>query len=203
MEDRMAKLEASILSTAVDSSSQPSYQTHVQDIAREAPKDDTADPSQIVTLNLSCSLGAFPASSMINFTLSDPRGTSRQCTDLLSRQLIPQQAAESLFSFYKQDMDSFAYNVLTDTDSLASISQRSPLLTVSICTVAAFCSSSPHYRALLDHLKSEVSGKVFSNNHEFDDVRALCIGALWLNEISTALNSLGKHKRKAKLDYNP
>jgi hypothetical protein len=89
-------------------------------------------------------------------------------------------------------MDSFAYNILADTDSLASISDRSPLLTVSICTVAAFCSGSLHYRTLFDNLKSEISGKVFSNNHEFDDVRALCIGALWLNEISTALNSLGK-----------
>lgn len=192
MEDRMARLEAHILSTAVESSSQPPYQTYGQDTTRGNLGDNPADPSQIVTLNLSCSLGAFPASSMINFTLTDPRGTSRQCPDLLSNQLIPQESAESLFSFYKKNMDSFAYNILADTDSLASISDRSPLLTVSICTVAAFCSGSLHYRTLFDNLKSEISGKVFSNNHEFDDVRALCIGALWLNEISTALNSLGK-----------
>lgn len=202
MEDRLARLEAHIVSAGVEQpnlskqmlSSQAPYHAAGQDLAREDLISSSIESSQIVTLNLSCSLGAFPASSMINFTLSDPRDTLRQGSDLISRRLIPTEAAESLFAFYKQHMDSFAYKILIDTDSLASICERSPLLTVAIWTVAAFCSGSPHYRVLFDHLKSEVSGKVFSNNHEFDDVRALCIGALWLNEISTALNSLGKRK---------
>lgn len=35
---------------------------------------------------------------------------------------------------------------------------------------------------------------MFSVNHTFDDVRALCIGAFWLNDISSALNALGKNR---------
>lgn len=200
MEDRIAKLEAYILRTESDGtnglSKQPLLTQQVSHVdLKELPRDKLTGKSphnsQVVTLNLSCSLGAFPASSMINFSLTDPRGTSIQDRDLISRRLIPPEAAEDLFSFYKHNMDPFAYDILTENDSLASISRRSSLLTAAICTVAAFWSDSAHYRVLNEYLKNEVSEKVFSNNHEFDDVRALCIGALWLNEISTALNSLG------------
>lgn len=202
MEGRMARLEAHILSTGGEQSNTTSnpptllpQSSYCEDTtSNTSSTGDSAEASQIVTLNLSCSLGAFPASSMINFTLTEPRGTlaSGQSSNLLKLQLIPSEAAESLFSFYKQNMDAFAYDLLSETNSLASVSARSSLLIVAICTVAALYSGSPHYRILLDHLKNEVSAKVFSNNHDFDDVRALCIGSLWLNEISTALNSLGE-----------
>ncbi|KAJ5112544.1 hypothetical protein N7532_000589 [Penicillium argentinense] len=201
MEERMAKLEAHIIKAATE---HPNPSKHLRpqkfnnDIGQNVPRNDNdehlpndlIEAPQIVTLNLSCSLGAFPASSMINFTLADPRGTSKQGSDFICHQLIPINVAETLFTFYKTNMDTFAYDILTRTDSLASMRERSSLLTAAICTVAALCSGSEHFRVLFDHLKSEVSGKVFSNNHEFDDVRALCVGALWLNEVSTALNSL-------------
>ena len=199
MEERMAKLEAHILGTEVErsnipkrtSSSHSSYHTSTKSLSGENTLEYNTESSQIATLNLSCSLGAFPASSMINFTLSDPRDTSSHGSDLISSRIIPPEVAESLVTFYKSNMNSFAYDIITDTDSLGTLSARSSLLTVAVCTVAAFCSGSPHYKVLIDYLKNEISGKVFSNNHEFDDVRALCIGALWLNEVSTALNSLG------------
>ncbi|KAJ5311519.1 hypothetical protein N7476_007379 [Penicillium atrosanguineum] len=39
-------------------------------------------------------------------------------------------------------------------------------------------------------LKNEVSGKLFTSSYTFDDVRALCVGTLWLPEVSKALNGL-------------
>ena len=82
--------------------------------------------------------------------------------------------------------------LLTEDDSLASIRERSSLLTTAICTVATFCMGSKEYHQCLKMFTNEVSRKLFSDKYEFDDVRALCIGALWLNDVSSVLNGLGE-----------
>lgn len=142
-------------------------------------------------LNLYCHLGAFPASSMMNSTVTDGDNSDYK-PDLISCGLIPLQRAEDLFSFYKQHLDPCMHFIIGENQTLASLRARSPLLTAAVCTVAAFCTSSTEYNACINAFKHEVSGKLFSNRHTFDDVRALCIGAMWLNEISSALNSLGE-----------
>lgn len=152
----------------------------------------SSEPSSNVTLNLSCSLGAFPASSMISLTLTDIGGHPGQIADLVSCGLILHKEAEDFFAFYKQNLNPCIHHVITESETFATIRARSPLLLAAICTVSALCTGSKHYAPMLKYLTSQVSGKVFSSRHTFDDVRALCIGALWLNEVSTALNSLGK-----------
>lgn len=143
-------------------------------------------------LNLSCSLGAFPASSMISLTVTDEGSRMTSRPDLISCGLISPRAAEDLFSFYQQHLDPCIHNMLEEDDSLASVRARSSLLAAAICSVAAFCKGSQDYQSCLDAFTREVSRKVFAETHTFDDVRALCVGAFWLNEISSALNGLGE-----------
>ena len=202
VEDRISRLEQSIKQNTTQPSriawgnappAQPfSYNSSETDTPTMLPNPLHPEPSAIVTLNLSCSLGAFPASSMINLTLGDIGTTPGRNPDPVSCGIISQRIAEILFVFYKQNLDPCIHNILADNDTFPAICTRSPLLTTAICTVSAFCSGSESYGALLKHFTTQVSGKVFSSNHTFDDVRALCIGALWLNEVSTALNSLGE-----------
>lgn len=179
MEERLAKLEQSIGNSSVQC--QPPRLDSVSNVS-ESP--------QTATLDLSCSLGAFPASSITSSTLHG--SISTQGSDFVSLGLITIDIAETLFAFYQQKLDSYAYHILVDGDSLATIRRRSSLLTAAICTVSAFCSGSQKYPSLLNHFQNEVSGKLFSSSYEFDDVRALCIGTLWLPEVSKALNALGK-----------
>lgn len=179
MEERLAKLEQSIGNSSVQC--QPPRLDSVSNVS-ESP--------QTATLDLSCSLGAFPASSITSSTLHG--FISTQGSDFVSLGLITIDIAETLFAFYQQKLDSYAYHILVDGDSLATIRRRSSLLTAAICTVSAFCSGSQKYRSLLNHFQNGVSGKLFSSSYEFDDVRALCIGTLWLPEVSKALNALGK-----------
>lgn len=179
MEERIARLEESIGNTGAQS--QPSRHNPISTVTKTA---------QTATLDLSCSLGAFPASSLTSSTLDDI--SSRHGSDFISSGVITVDVAESLFTFYQQKLDSYAYHILVDGDSLATIRRRSTLLLAAICTVSAFSSGSPHYRSLLIHFQNEVSGKLFSSSYTFDDVRALCIGTLWLPEVSKALNGLGK-----------
>lgn len=180
MEERLARLEQSL-----GNSSAQSQHPRLDSIS------NVPETPQTATLDLSCSLGAFPASSMTSSTLHDI--SSMQGPDFVSRGLITIDVADNLFAFYQQNLDSYSYHILVDGDSLATIRRRSSLLTAAICTVSAFCSGSQHYRSLLNYFQNEVSGKLFSSSYEFDDVRALCIGTLWLPNISRALNGLGKY----------
>lgn len=165
MEERLARLKQSVGNSTAQS--QPLRHDSILNVS-ETP--------QTAALDLSCSLGAFPAFPMTSSILHD--FSSKQGSDLVSRGLIAIDIAESLFAFYQQKLDSYACHILVDGDSLATIRRRSSLLTAAICTVSAFCSGSQHYQSLLDQLQHEVSGKLFSSSYEFDDVRALCIGTL-------------------------
>lgn len=149
--------------------------------------DELPDTPSDITLNLSCSLGAFPASSLENFTLSQ----AGHKPDLISSRLISHERAEKHFKFYHENLNPYTYHILSEKDTLANVRSRSSLLTAAVCTTAALCAGSTDYQNCLNALTREVSGKLFSTNHTFDDVRALCIGALWLNDISSALNALG------------
>lgn len=185
--------QPSIVPSFSVSSSRPSQGPASLEAGRSSIAPPTSSvPSSNVTLNLSCSLGAFPASSMISLTLTDIGGYPGQVSDLVSCGLIPHKEAEDFFAFYKQNLNPCIHHILTESDTFPSIRARSPLLLAAICTVSALCTGSKHYAPVLKYLTTQVSGKVFSSRHTFDDVRALCIGALWLNEVSTALNSLGK-----------
>ncbi|KAJ6019582.1 hypothetical protein N7522_001649 [Penicillium canescens] len=200
MEGRMSRLEQSI----IQSTNQPPRITAGNAAPWQQPLSiDNAETERVniqtnpqnnnisgtITLNLSCSLGAFPASSMVSLTPSDMTN-SGQTPDPISREIISQETAENMFAYYKRTLDPCIHHILDENETLTVIRTRSPLLTTAVTTVAAFCNGSKNYNALLELFKNQVSAKMFSNNRSFDDVRALCIGALWLNEVSTALNSL-------------
>ncbi|KAL1884434.1 hypothetical protein Plec18167_002022 [Paecilomyces lecythidis] len=109
--------------------------------------------------------------------------------DLISKGLLSLAHAESLFEIYHQRLDHFLYRILGDHDSLHAVRSASPLLTAAICTVGAL--HSPNLGHLFDscyeEFKSLVARLTFSSSPNADDVRGLCIGAFWLDELSWAL----------------
>jgi hypothetical protein len=144
-----------------------------------------------VTLNLSCNLGSFPGSSIITLTFTEPDPQSSHNPDLISSGLITLEAAEEYFSIYQNRMEPCIYQILAPTDCLANVRARSSLLTSAICTVGSFCADSAIHKRCYDAFIKEVSSRLFSRKHSFDDVRALCIGAFWLNKVSSTLVGLG------------
>ncbi|KAL4891208.1 hypothetical protein BDV59DRAFT_194421 [Aspergillus ambiguus] len=182
MEKRMENLEKSLGTLHPRSSVSSNVELSDSHVSRLAP-------SAPFTLNLSCSLGAFPASSILNVTLNADRGVHIG-QDLISCRVISHDIAEGLFTFYQQKLDPCVHHIIAKNDNLATMRSRSSLLTSAICTVASFCTGAEHYQDCFNFFTKEVSGKLFFSNYTFDDVRALCIGAFWLNEISSALNGL-------------
>lgn len=148
-----------------------------------------------VSLNLSCSLGAFPASSITDQPVSDTGQSPNTKLDLIARGLLSEEVARELFDFYHEHLDRHIYHLLARSGSLAEVRSRSSLLTAAICTVAALASASSQYDNCLKAFTAEVAGELFSKDHTFDDIRALCIGSFWLGDISVALCALGRSPR--------
>lgn len=152
-----------------------------------------------VTLNLLCSLGAFPAASITDVAIADDALDSSFRPDLVSHNAISLTSANEYFIFYKEHLDHHMHYLFSDKDTLAMVRARSSLLTAAICTVASFCAGSNDYQNCFKAFTDEVSRKLFADKYEFDDVRALAIGALWLNDISSALNGLGESSMSLQL----
>jgi len=153
-----------------------------ESITSSERRENTSD----VALNLSCNLGSFPGSSLtFNGTQSGYK------PDLISCGLISLEAAEEYFTVYRKSMEPCICQILPENDCLANIRPRSSLLTAAISTVGSSCAASANHEKCYEAFMSEVSSRLFSRNHNFDDVRALCIGAFWLSKVSSTLIGLG------------
>ena len=117
----------------------------------------------------------------------------RSDLDLITRGIVSLENAESFFSVYNQRLDHFLYRILVDHDSLASVRTSSPLLTAAICAVGALHSASTEFDACYEEFMNLSAAQMFSKRNTPDDVRALCIGAFWLSDVSWTLVGLGKH----------
>ena len=144
-----------------------------------------------VALNLSCRLGSFPGSSVANLSFTEPKVDSDHSPDLIASGLISIEEAEEYFTIYHESMEPCLHQIISENDCLANIRTRSSLLTSSICTVGSFGVDSAKHQLCYEFFVKEVSSKVFSTRYSFDDVRALCIGAFWLNKVSSTLIGLG------------
>lgn len=143
-------------------------------------------------LDLSCSLGAFPAASITTPSDEGDAIHTPSWPDIISRGIVSLHQAKEHLSFFQQHLDRLISHPLGAISDLAALRARSSLLTAAVCTVAAFCSDSEEYAACLSGLQEEVARTLFAQNNTFDDVLALCIGAFWLRSIAGTLHGLGK-----------
>jgi hypothetical protein len=214
MEQRMRKLEEMLkLGTNQQDNSNPSFtskpqaslstvpDSNMEAANQESTSEQRGDTSD-VALNLSCNLGSFPGSSITTLTFSGTQ--SHYKPDLISCGLISLEAAEEYFTVYRKSMEPCICQILPEDDCLANIRTRSSLLTAAICTVGS-CTASANHKKCYEAFMNEVSRRLFSWNHNFDDVPALCMGAFWLNKVSSTLIGLGTRSlfRDATIIHEP
>lgn len=144
------------------------------------------------TLNLISNLGMFPATSVGSNTSPD---VDLPTMDIISRGVVSLDVAEELLAYYYRHLNCFLHHVLNERDTLADIRARSSLLAAAICTVSSFCSSPDLYNACYGVFVNEVSSRLFAPHSSYDDVRALCIASMWLEEIGPTLIALGRSNR--------
>lgn len=144
------------------------------------------------TLNLASNLGIFPAASVGAGT---PRDIALPTSDVVSRGVISLADAEQCLAYFLEHLNRYMHGILSDDVTLADLRARSPILTAAVCTVASSCSASDTYQSCHDAFVGQVSGMLFATRSSYDDVRALCIAALWLDDIGPTLSGLGKSVR--------
>jgi len=147
-----------------------------------------AEHVQNPTLNLASNLGAFPASSVRTEKSNENTVAS---ADLISRGAISVEAANDCLVYFVEHLNPYLHGIIDTKISLGEMRARSTLLTAAVCVVASFGSAPERYQACYDAFVADVSTKLFTPSYKFDDVRALCIAAFWLDDIGPTLSGLG------------
>lgn len=112
-------------------------------------------------------------------------------TDFISRGVVQLQEAEELFSNFNQVLNRYLWDgvVLVHKD-LTSVRMSSSLLAAAILTVTAL--HMPDKEQTFDKCYKEfsrlASESMLCHHHTLDDLRALCIGAFWLADLSWKLS---------------
>ncbi|MBE3044431.1 hypothetical protein IMZ48_18055, partial [Candidatus Bathyarchaeota archaeon] len=89
--------------------------------------------------------------------------------------------------------DHYLYRILGSSATLAQTRASSPVLLAAVCTVGALHSAElgalfkPCYR----HFRTISAELSMCKEASLDDIRGLCIGAFWLQDISWNLTSIG------------
>lgn len=113
--------------------------------------------------------------------------------DLVSKEIVTLEEAQSLFDVYAYRLDHYLYRILGDSPSLERIRSSSSLLLAAVCTVGSL--HSPNLGSLFDRCYRKfidlAAARTFAKDNNLDDVRALCIGAFWLHEVSWTLIGQG------------
>lgn len=88
------------------------------------------DVSNDVVLNLSCSLGAFPASSLKDHATEHGSNQS----DLISAGIVSQDSAETHFRFFQENLNPYIHYIISEKDLLSDVRARSTQLATAIMT---------------------------------------------------------------------
>ncbi|KAF2083188.1 hypothetical protein K490DRAFT_21827, partial [Saccharata proteae CBS 121410] len=111
--------------------------------------------------------------------------------DIISQGKVRESEAEELFNTFNTTINAYLWGgVALKHNSLQSVRESSSLLLTSILAVTAL--HSPDAEQTLDVCYSEllslIQRSMFDQHHTLDDVRALCIGAFYLSEVSWKLS---------------
>ncbi|KAK4944127.1 hypothetical protein LTR10_016460 [Elasticomyces elasticus] len=112
-------------------------------------------------------------------------------SDLIAQGVISIDEAERMLTLFKTTLSRYLYNATLSPDrTLNSIRSSSPLLFTSIMAV-----SSLHIPGMEDiyhkchrQLRDLIASSMFDRSHTLEDIRALCIAAFWLPDLSWKLS---------------
>ncbi|KAK6853308.1 hypothetical protein PG995_010120 [Apiospora arundinis] len=162
-----------------------------QDFAEIQPATSThPEPSGHlgVVMDLDSGPGAIPGFHMAE---NQPPEQSHLHQDFISRGLVAPDSARCCFEVYRDRLDHFPYRILNDQTTVAfdSVRRTSALLTASVCAVGALHLDSADFDIYYREFIQLSARQSLSKHHTIDDVRALCIGAFWLSDLSWSLVS--------------
>ncbi|KAJ5710797.1 hypothetical protein N7488_004953 [Penicillium malachiteum] len=112
-------------------------------------------------------------------------------TDFISRGVVELQEAEELFHHFEQVLNRYLWDgALLAQKDLTTVRRSSSMLSAAILAVTAL--HLPSKERTFDTCYTEfarlASESMLGHHHTLDDIRALCIGAFWLADVSWKLS---------------
>lgn len=132
----------------------------------------------------------FEITKLQNLRVRDSHGappSSDITSDFISRGRISIQDAEELFMQFSISLNQYLFGgVALVHDDLTSVRKSSSLLASAIIAVTALHvrGKDEVFDAAYTEFISLVSDSMFDRRHGLDDLRAFCIGAFWLSDVS-------------------
>ncbi|KAK7927090.1 hypothetical protein PG985_004088 [Apiospora marii] len=190
----MQKLQLIVERLALNNVSSDDVQQMLADDARDTTSDEIRASSQAaeasgdwgVVMDYESGPGAIPG---FHITEKQARVEIDSQEDFISRGAVTVDSARSCFEKYKNRLDHFPYRILNDHAAVTfeSVRSTSQLLTASVCAVGALHSASEDFEVYYQNFMQSSAQKILYKQHTIDDVRALCIGAFWLSDLSWSL----------------
>ncbi|EMD93686.1 hypothetical protein COCC4DRAFT_67032 [Bipolaris maydis ATCC 48331] len=111
--------------------------------------------------------------------------------DFISKGIVSAEDAQRLVKVYLQRIDKFIYLLGSGNyQDLESMRRGSPILTAAICTVATLHDPADNhlYGPCNREFRRLVAASMFERRINRDCMRAMCVGAYWLHDISWTLS---------------
>lgn len=117
--------------------------------------------------------------------------------DIISRGILTVEQGQMMFDVYVTKHDNYIYRVLEEGSTFDSVRNSSSFLLAAICAVVSLhvVSADIPYERCYEEFTRLSAARLFSNRNSLQDIRALCIGAFWLPDVSWNLVGNGKFAR--------
>lgn len=112
-------------------------------------------------------------------------------SDLISQSLINQEDADELFHLFKTSLSRYLFDAtLPESRTLKSVRESSTLFFTAIMTVSSLHIPGKEkiYLACHRQLCDLITLSMFDRFHTLDDIRALCVAAFWIPDLSWKLS---------------
>lgn len=111
--------------------------------------------------------------------------------DLISMGVITAEEAEDMFSLFKTSLSRYLFDAtIHESRSLLSVRESSTLFFTAIITVTSLHIPGKErvHATAHKHLRDLIATSFFDRFHTLEDIRALCIAAFWLPDLSWKLS---------------
>lgn len=154
------------------------------------PAEDGLSDVPIHSLYALTKLSAFRSPEASEVERLPGHANSQGPDDFISRGAISRESADRLFRIFNDRLDHYMYQIGCPYSTLDELRAKSPILTASICTVAALHDrdSDSIYGTCSDEFRRLMGACMFDRLVNRDSLRAMCIAAYWLSDISWTIS---------------
>lgn len=170
--------------------SRASMPAAAMDVTRENSQEPSLEDPELVPAPMRSLYEVTKLRNLRSHPVNKPRSRLLE-EDFISRGFVSVQEAEELFDYFSRFMNQLLWGgIILVYSDLTTARRASSLLSAAVLTVAAL--HIPNKTETLvkcyDEFVSLVSSTSLTRHHTLDDVRALCIGAFWLSDLSWKLS---------------